>query len=427
MSPASMSRITITYSPERSSLGGHVIREPDGTNWYPFSPCFEARQGTDLLLAASVRLGLYAAELAESQLKTLPPGGAGPAAALRQLLIRYGARRMEAAVRELHASGSRPDGNTDFWRLGEGDLDELLLLLPLTDNKSCDYQQPFGRDLMCTATSPSDQTAAQSWNGRLIAPTSRAICRQCELPESDVLCSNLLHPTLKGDLRGSGVMMRQILSVMCDLGRGEAISDVSQCQAGGHACWQRHVAAEPAVSEPVSPLGVPEQLDVLDAYWRLSFGKRLRLLDLTTAAGTASLSLPCGSRAEFESRLSALADTIDKLKVDEALLPPMADEEKKDKIKGSLDALDIALRHKLPACDHARIDAAIRSLRKVRQARNAIQHGIAAEGGLTGRLRQIGIHDAPPNWEGAWNSIRAQTADALSAIRNELRSALDDA
>ncbi len=422
-----MSRITITYSPERSSVGGHAIREPDGTSCHPFSPCFEAKQGTELLLRASVRLGLYAAELAEHQLKALAPSDTSPADALRQLLIRYGARRMEATVRELHASGSRPDASTDFWRLGEGNLDELLLLLPLIDNKSCDYQQPFGRDLMCTATSPRDQTASQTWNGRLVAPTSRAICRECELPESDVLCSNLLHPTVTGDLRASGLTMRRVLSVMCDLGRSEAVSDVSLCHAGGHACWQRHVVAEPAVAEQVSPLGLPEQLDVLDAYWRLSFGKRFRLLDLTTATGTASLALPCGSRAEFESRLSALADIIDKLRVDEALLPPMTDEEKKDKIKGSLDALDIALQHKLPARHHARIDTAIRSLRKVRQARNIIQHGIATDGGLTAKLRQIGIHDAPPNWEEAWNAIRAQAADAMSAIRSELRSALDDA
>jgi hypothetical protein len=37
------------------------------------------------------------------------------------------------------------------------------------------------------------------------------------------------------------------------------------------------------------------------------------------------------------------------------------------------------------------------------------------------------LTDAPPDWESAWNSIRVQTADALNAIRNELRSALDDA
>lgn len=420
-----MSRITITYSPDWSRTSGHVIREADGTGCYPFSPCFQAKQGTELLLRASVRLGLYAAELAEHRLKEVPFEDAGTADALGQLLIRYGARRMEATVRELQASGSRPDTRTDFWRLTEGDLDELFLLLPLIDNKNCDYQQPVGRDLMCTATSPSDQTASQTRNGRRIAPTSRAICRECALPESDVLCSNLLHPTVKGDLMVDGTMKRRLLSVVCDLGREEAVSDVSGCRVGGHACWERHVVAEPAVAGPVSPLGLPEQFDVLDAYWRLSFGKRLRLLDLTTAAGTASLALPCDSRAEFESRLSALADIIDKFRVDDALLPPMTEEDKAEKIKGSLDGLQIALQHKLAVHHHASIDKAVRNLRRIRQARNIMQHGVTADGGLTAKLRQIGIHDAPPNWEGAWNAIRAQTADALGAIRNELRSALD--
>lgn len=422
-----MSRITIAYSPDGCTRGGQVIREPDGTGCYPFSPCFEARQGTELVLRASVRLGLYAAELAGHRLKALPADHTSPDAALRQLLLRYGARRMEAAVRELQASGSRPDPSTDFWRLGDGDLDELFLLLPLAGSKSCDYQQPLGRDLMCTATSPGDQTASQTWNGRLVAPTSRAICRECALPDSDVLCSNLLHPAVKGDLRVNGSTVRRVLSVMCDLGRSEAAADVSACQAGGHACWQRHVIAEPAAAAPVSPLGLPEQLDVLDAYWRLSFGKRFRLLDLTTAAGTASLALPCGSRAEFESRLSAVADIIDKLKVDDALLPAMTDEEKKEKINGSLDKLHLSLQHKLPARHQASIDTAIRNLRRVRQVRNIVQHGIVTDGGLTAKLRQIGVHDAPPDWEGAWNAVRAQTADALSVIRNELRSALDEA
>ena len=425
-----MTRITITYSPDCSSTGGQLIKEADGTGCYPFSPCFEAKQGTDLLLRAWVRLGLYAAELAENRLKALPFDEVSPVATLHQLLIRYGARRMQATVRELQSSGSGPDSKTQFWRLADGDLDELFLLLPLIENKNCDYQQPFGRDLICTATSPDDQTASQIWNGRRVAPTSRAICRECSVPESDVLCSNLLHPALTGNLMANGMTRRRVLSVMCDLGRAEAVADVSECRAGGHACWERHVVAEPAVSEPLSPLGLPEQLDVLDAYWRLSFGKKLRLLDLTTATGVASLALPCGSRAEFESRLSALADILDKLRVDDALMPPMppmTDKEKADKVKGSLDALQIALNHKLPARHHASTDKALQRLRRVRQVRNLMQHGITRDGGLTAKLREMGIHDAPPNWEGAWNAIRAQTADALGAIRNELRSALDAA
>jgi hypothetical protein len=47
------------------------------------------------------------------------------------------------------------------------------------------------------------------------------------------------------------------------------------------------------------------------------------------------------------------------------------------------------------------------------------------EGGLTPRLRALGIHDAPPNWRTAWDTIRAHTADALTTIRVELRRWVD--
>ena len=98
MTPASMSQITITFSPGGSS---QVITEADGTRCYPFSPCFEAREGTELLLRAWIRLGLYAAELAGTRLKALPADEVSPVDALSELLVRYGARRMEATVREL--------------------------------------------------------------------------------------------------------------------------------------------------------------------------------------------------------------------------------------------------------------------------------------------------------------------------------------
>lgn len=420
-----MSRITITCSAGSPVGGNQVFRGDKGELVYGFIPRFRARRGSVVLLNASVWLTHHASDLAANRLEALAPEGTTPAEALGQLLVRYGTRLMEATVREMQADGLQPDGGEIVWRLTEEDLDDLYLLLPLVGAKICDYQQPFGRDLMCTATAPSDKTAVQTWNGRLVAPTSRAVCSGCALPESDILCSNLLHPSVNGMLFASGQTRRDLLSAMCDLGRNELNDDVSRCRAGGHACWERHVIAEPASAQPVSPLGLPEQFDVLDAYWRLRFGSRQHLIDLHTVTGAASLALGCSSRADFESRLSALADIIDRLVVDDALLPAMTEDERKAQIKGSLDKLKVALLHQLPAEHSAGIEQGVRTLRKVRQARNAIQHGTARDGGLTARLRELGIHDAPPNWEGAWDTIRVQVSDAVSALRNELRSAVD--
>jgi hypothetical protein len=81
---------------------------------------------------------------------------------------------------------------------------------------------------------------------------------------------------------------------------------------------------------------------------------------------------------------------------------------------------------KLPEERHQHVTSAIQVLRRIRQARNAIQHSVAQGGGLTARLRVLGIHDAPPNWADAWDSIRIQTADALTILRNELRRFADE-
>jgi hypothetical protein len=43
----------------------------------------------------------------------------------------------------------------------------------------------------------------------------------------------------------------------------------------------------------------------------------------------------------------------------------------------------------------------------------------------TAKLRDLGIHDAPPNWTGAWDTVRVQTANALTALRQVLREWID--
>jgi len=107
--------------------------------------------------------------------------------------------------------------------------------------------------------------------------------------------------------------------------------------------------------------------------------------------------------------------------LDDDLLPEnLTDEEK----IGSINRLTECLTLKLPADQHEQVRKAIQTLRLVRQARNAMQHS-KMEGGLTPKLRALGIHDAPPNWRAAWDTLRAHTSDALTIIRGELRRWVD--
>jgi hypothetical protein len=421
--------ITITFSPEDSTLGGPgAVLGPGDVLCYTYTPCFAAKQGERMLLRAWVLLSHYGAKLMLRQLAAPLDEQLRSAADLRptlnSILVNYGARRMEAAVREFSSGDTLPDSVRENWLLTHEDIDELTATRSTLYDKRCDYQQSRGRDLFCTAPATTDRLL--SIDVRPLRPTSQPVCSLCNLPDTEEICSNLVHPFVDPtDRDDGGLPGRRVSIATCNIGNRSEVGTVAHCRPGANACWERHIEVTSAPAQLASPLELPEQFDVLDAQWRLSFGRRLHLVDLTTVHAPASLALGCSSRVEFESRLSALADIIDKLKIDDSLLPSMTDEEKAEKIMGCLDKLRLALTNQLPQEHHDNILKAIRILRTVRQARNAIQHGINRDGGLTAKLRELHIHDAPPNWAGAWDSVRAQTADALARIRHELRAALD--
>lgn len=401
-----MPEVVISFPGEANS-GGYGDK-------YPFKPCLWARQGKTDILRAWIELDGMIGEIIAEQLGHLADD---PDELIKKALLRYGIRRFEPLVSELLASGAASGAVSPTWTLGREDR---LMLLQLATVKTCDYQARIRRDLFCTIPAANDGTASAVIDGRPAAPTSRPVCNVCDLPDTDYICSHLLHPATSG-LQSFDGYDRHVSQVLCDLGRLE-VRDHANCRLGGHQCARRilKLDAAPATTQ-LSALTVTEAFDVLDAHWRLAFGKTRRLLALSTLTGPGMLSLGCATRTEFEARLSALADVIDRFTVDDDLLPVgLADEQK----TGSLNRLDAAIRHKLPADQHAPASRAILTLRRIRQARNAAQHGVA-EGGLTERLAALGITDAPPNWAGAWDAIRAATVDALAVIRQELRRWID--
>ena len=409
-----MSEIVVSYV---GAMPRHLSGQPPVADLHSFAPCFEAKRGEELFLKAWVQLTGFAAAIAMARLVPAEDGEAA-AAPLDRVLLRYGVRRLEATVQDLLVSGTEPEEVGQTWILTQDDLPELFAL---ASGKSCEYQRRQRRDVFCLTPSIKDPTAAYLVDEVRAAPTSTATCRACDLPDTDYLCSNFLHPQVSTTQTFPANNRRFVVGGICDQARPE-VHDRGGCRAGGHACWQRTVVLEAPSVDPVSPLALTEALDTLDALWRLAFGRKKRLLAVSTASGTAALALNCTSRAEFESRLSALADIIDRLAVEPSLLPSgLTDED----IPGSLAKLEHALLHQMPAEHHPAVLDALRTIRRVRQTRNALQHGITEGGGVTAKLRELGIHDAPPNWGNAWDAVRVHTASALNILRNELRKWVD--
>jgi hypothetical protein len=289
---------------------------------------------------------------------------------------------------------------------------DMPLLERLLQEKTCIYQLQEGRDLLCSAADPNDPDKVGQIELRTVAPTSRAVCRTCTLPHTDYLCSHLMHPRIRR-VTSMNVPLRRLLErAECDLGR-DAIGDPSRCHAGGHACWERIIEPQnafPAV--PLSPLMLPESLDFLDAVWRLAFGTKQAFLRPKNTTSIAKLALPCTTREEFESHLSALADTMKAIDIPDTLLTGEDQKTPKDQTFVRLLA---CLKHYLDEAEYQQIEPAVGVLRAVNSVRVALQHGGAARE-LPNVLSRLGI-PYPPEWGEAWNHIQTHVVNALGVIR----------
>ncbi|MEN6426154.1 MAG: hypothetical protein ABFE13_12370 [Phycisphaerales bacterium] len=325
---------------------------------------------------------------------------------IKRAVIRYAIQRIEQGLRD-GLFPPEPNEDTDNVPLEETDVLALRLLLR---EKTCNYQLQDGRDLLCCAASADDKTLCGRRDFRFIAPTSRATCYTCTLPDTDYLCAHFSHP----EVHATSSNVREVSKGMCDIGRNE-VQEPKQCHAKGHACWEWLIEpSQDRLPTAASPLELPEALDFLDIAWRFAFDKRQALLRLRDAVTTAKLSQTCVTRADFESQLSALADILKTMDIPDRLL---SNTQKIDKDQTLTRLLD-CLRAQLPSSDYDEVERAVSTIRTVNAVRVALQHsGAACE--LPTRLARLGI-SYPPRWGEAWDRIRAATIDALRVIREKL-------
>ena len=168
------------------------------------------------------------------------------------------------------------------------------------------------------------------------------------------------------------------------------------------------VAQAPPAPEAVTPLALPDALDRLDLAWRL--WRNAPLLRLGRARQAAELALPVQSRADFESRCSALADVISRWDV------PAGD----DPDRKTLSRLDDLLAG-LPGGPSQAVDA-VASLRRVVQLRNQQQHGRPVDERVRAAL---GLTRFPSDWQTEWDHVRGYAVAALRVISDRVVDAAD--
>lgn len=380
--------------------------------WNPI-PRFRLLDGDDSLGIVILLLSRSAEELLLHQLGLAWKSGKHHEPVVRAML-RYGVHEIERRIQQ----GILPQEDAyNAHKVAIGS-DDLPLLVELAGDKSCEYQAAEGRDLYCLAAAASDNTVRFVISGRAAAPTSRPLCNACELPDTDYICSSFSHAEVTGIGAASSSTIRRTLSGgLCQKGRPEIDERPGECKPSGNRCWERLVDRSPAHVSTTPPLQLPEAVDHLDMAWRLLFGRDQRLLRSSGMADIAALMLPCGSREDFESRISDLADLLKHLVVNNEQLPEEAQEVPKDH---TLERLKRALVARVDGTEADEVEGAIRVLQAANRIRVGQQHPDAIKQ-TQGSFEVLGVRYPVDDWDGAWSKIRSAAADAFLRLAHVVR------
>lgn len=288
---------------------------------------------------------------------------------------------------------------------------DLALLRSMALDKICEYQTRSGRDLFCSAASTNDAAVVGTNGLRRLAPTSRPMCRQCNMPDTDYVCSHLTHPRV---MQGLSSHERQLVAAYCEIGRNEVRTNPSLCHAGGHRCWTRIVEPPPArlPATPYAPRDLPVALDFLDAVWKQAFGHTL--LRLRSVERTTALSLPCATAEELKSRLGDLNELFKLMEVPDELLQQPIDRQQ------TFNRISACLATKVQdAVERENITNAMGDLGAI-NLRNKLTHGGSE---VKEALNRLDVEYPIQDHGHPWDQIRSKAAAALTTIRSALQAA----
>jgi hypothetical protein len=310
------------------------------------------------------------------------------------------------ALRRLASLGRALIESTDASLTLHAEYDDLIAVVDAP--KGCSHQERRPSGLYCIAAKQP-------------APTTLHACDStCDLPDTRLLCSGFVH--LEMAMAATFPPAPIAAGRICEKGQQKRIEEAKiRCTPGGHDCWHRLVELAPEPHEAsLHPLALNEALDFLGWVWRAKFAKsQTKLIRLASSAAAAEVSQPCSTADAFRSRMNALADLLDSLKIDGALMPAPG------QTKGTLNRLLAALREALPQDEFERAEVAIKALRSVVAIRTGLHHSDAGHD-APAAARTLGLDWPPADWGSAWEQIRDCAARAVRDVRQAIQATMLD-
>lgn len=325
----------------------------------------------------------------------------------RALLI-AGLRRIESLGAALLETPNVPL----LVKLDYGEIDSAA-----NERKHCSHQQRRGPDLFCIAAErgPISKDIPKD---RRASTTLHACETVCQLPDTRLLCSNFVH--LQIAMAAAYPPAPVVGPRVCELGKQAKIEvHPIACTPNGHDCWRRVLDLSTETEDArLPPLALNDALDFLSWVWRAKFpASQTKLISLASATSAAEVGQSCESAEAFRSRMNALADLLDSLKIDANLTSAPG------QINGTLNRLQDVLRIQLPQPEFDRADAAIAVLRNTVDLRTGLHHTDAGKK-APAAARKLGIDWPPADWARSWERVRDRAARAIREIRQAIEATI---
>ena len=256
-------------------------------------------------------------------------------------------------------------------------------------------------------------------------PTTPPLCATCDLPDSRVVCSALVHPAIQYNA-GMSMLVGED-AVVVDPSRSIErahcrvrlqMQDWQLCHASGNRCWHRLVFDGSSI--PAADPEAPRRLTDAIPYLRLTYADRFGVKPSAfwppiDERSVATMLAPCASATDLQHHVTALDTLITRMQPHGQL---EEDRRKEGGTIGSITALGRVLEDRCGG-DGLPYIGALRALHKSRNSYPAHAHS----DDLQQAMRDLGLSKYPPDdWQTAWWQVATSVEQALTAIRVAIQS-----
>lgn len=276
---------------------------------------------------------------------------------------------------------------------------EDMKLDPSKGEKVCAWQKGPSTTLICTIFHAEDD---------LEGTTTLAACRNCNLPDTEIICSHVAHPSIWGNFK---TRERSVADVRCSIGKEMGANNVHLCIPGGRDCWtlQHKTKAEPVMVVSGAP-SLATEIDNLNAILRTKHNHAP--LHIVNAKIITDLTTPCHGEENFKQKVQAINTFIDSWEFS-ALLRDEQKQQLKDQSKtGSINELEQFLEDKHP--DYKR--QIVTDLRNIKRLSwDYPRHPTSSD--TVKAAKNLGLGYPIENYSKAWDTVITTFQQNLELLR----------